>query len=74
MAILSAAAGRAGGERAQFALRLMLNPFQPRLLPGPEVMLADSANAFDEDGRLADAFTAKLLTTLMERLKAAARS
>ncbi len=42
VAIISAAGGRAGGERSQFALRLMLNAFRPRLLAGPEVMVADS--------------------------------
>ena len=34
VAIVSAAAGRAGGARAQYALRLAMNPFRPRLLTG----------------------------------------
>ena len=34
VAILSAADGRAGGERSQFSLRLALNAFHPRLLTG----------------------------------------
>jgi chromate reductase len=70
VAILSAAAGRAGGERSQYSLRLCLNPFRPRLLPGPEVMVADSARAFDAAGRLADAMTEKLLAELMAALRA----
>jgi chromate reductase len=70
VAIMSAAAGRAGGERAQFALRLMMTPFRPDILQGPEMMLANSAMAFDEDGKLADEFAVKLLTELMETLKA----
>lgn len=69
VAILSAAAGRAGGERSQFALRLMLTPFHPRLITGPEVMVADSARAFDSDGRLKDAFAEKILTELMQVLR-----
>lgn len=72
VAILSAAGGRGGGDRSQFALRLMLTPFQPRLLTGPEVMVADSGNAFDEDGRLKDARYQKVLDELMQKLRAEA--
>lgn len=70
VAIVSAAAGRAGGERSQYSLRLCLNPFRPRVLAGPEVMVAHSSSAFDENGRLTDALTVKTLTELMEGLKA----
>lgn len=72
VAIVSAAAGRAGGERAQFSLRLCLNPFRPRVLPGPEVMVAHSGAAFDDDGRLRDEGTVKLLAELMGLLRAEA--
>ena len=68
VAIMSAAAGRAGGARAQYALRLALNSFQPRLLTGPEVMIAGAANEFDEDGRLTSERYKATLTTLMEKL------
>lgn len=72
VAIMSAADGRAGGDRAQFSLRLCMVPFRARVLPGPEVMVADSSNAFDEDGRLKDKATIKLLTELMDDLRAVA--
>ncbi|MFN4130127.1 MAG: NADPH-dependent FMN reductase, partial [Paracoccaceae bacterium] len=52
VAIVSAAAGRAGGERSQFSLRQCLTPFRPRLLPGPEVFIANSDRAFDDQGHL----------------------
>lgn len=71
VAIVSAAGGRAGGERSQFALRLMLTPFRPRLLPGPEVLVADSGTAFDGDGRLKDPRYVRALTELMADLRAA---
>jgi chromate reductase, NAD(P)H dehydrogenase (quinone) len=71
VAIISAAAGRAGGERAQFSLRLCLVPFRARVLPGPEVMVADAGNAFDTDGRLKDTKTQQILTNLMQDLRAA---
>ena len=72
VAIMSAAAGRAGGARASYALRLALTPFRPRLLTGPEVLVADAANQFDGDGRLLEGRYAKTLAALMEALKAEA--
>jgi chromate reductase, NAD(P)H dehydrogenase (quinone) len=68
-AILSAAAGRAGGERAQFSLRLCLVPFRAHVLPGPEVMIAESGNAFDTEGQLIDARSVKVMTELMQNLR-----
>lgn len=73
VAIVSAAAGRAGGERTQFALRLMMNAFRPRLLSGPEVLIGNSSTQFDDDGRLKDEVAVKLLGDLMGQLKAMAR-
>lgn len=72
VAIISAAGGRGGGDRSQFALRLMLTPFQPRLLTGPELLVADSSNAFDEEGHLKDPRYRKVLDQLMAKLRAAA--
>lgn len=69
VAIVSAAAGRAGGERSQFSLRHCLTPFRPRLITGPEVMIAHSAEAFDEEGRLKDQRSIATLTELMEILR-----
>ena len=70
VAIMSAAAGRAGGERTQFALRLCLMPFRPQLLQGPEVLVAQSGSQFDDDGNLTNEFNLKALTELMTALKA----
>ena len=74
VAIVSAADGRAGGERAQFSLRLCLAAFRPRLLTGPEVMVARSRQAFDAEGRLIDPFTIKALQELMDLLRAEAQA
>ena len=72
VAIVSAAAGRAGGARAQYALRLAMTPFRPRLLMGPEVMVAAAQDQF-ESGKLAEgAVYERSLTTLMTLLKAEA--
>lgn len=72
VAIMSAADGRAGGERSQFSLRLCLTPFRPRLISGPEVLVAQSRSAFDADGRLIDDRYRKSLTELMNFLRAEA--
>lgn len=71
VAVMSAAAGRAGGERAQVMLRECLVPFSPRLIVGPEIALAASYEAFDADGHLTGELYVKNLTALMEKLRAA---
>ncbi|RVT82323.1 NADPH-dependent oxidoreductase [Rhodobacteraceae bacterium CCMM004] len=72
VAIMSAAAGRSGGARATYSLRLAMTPFRPRLSTGPEVLLAAASRQFDEDGRLTDARALKTLTEAMEILRAEA--
>lgn len=68
-AIMSAAAGRAGGARTQYSLRHCLVAFRPRYALGPEVMIAGSGGAFDEDGKLIDQRSVDGLTGLMDALK-----
>lgn len=70
VAIISSAAGRAGGERAQFALRLCMMPFGTRLLQGPEVLIGSNFQEFDEQGNLTGERYIAVLTTLMEKLRA----
>ena len=71
VAILSAAAGRTGGARTQFSLRHCLTPFNPKILQGPEVMIASSYAAFDDNGQLTDERSAEGLAKLMEALRSA---
>jgi chromate reductase len=73
VAIMSAAAGRAGGERSQYMLRLCLTPFRPHLLAGPEVLVAASGEAFDADGMLKAESYVRLLDELTGDLRAAAQ-
>ena len=72
VAVMSAAAGRAGGERAQLVLRGFLVPFRPKLITGPEMHLANSSNEFDEAGHLTSEHYTKTLQELMETLRAEA--
>lgn len=69
VAIMSAADGRAGGDRSQFALRLCLTPFRPRLIAGPEVMIASSSQAFWPSGQLIDPKSEQVLAELMAVLR-----
>lgn len=69
LAIMSATAGRSGGERTQSALRLMLVPFQPDLLNGPEVLIAHPAEVFDAEGKITDARAVKAVEGLMQKLR-----
>ncbi len=68
-AILSAADGRAGGERSQYSLRLCLTAFRPRLLTAPEVMIAHSRDAFSPEGRLKEERSASQVRALMAALR-----
>jgi chromate reductase len=68
--VISASAGRTGGETAQFMTLSCLTQHQARLIPGPAVCVADAMNAFDENGRLRDETAQKLLAQRMERLRA----
>jgi chromate reductase len=69
VAILSAAAGRAGGERTQMTLRHAMMAFRPRILQGPEVFIAAPDREFDAEGRLINEMPVKLLTELMDELR-----
>ncbi|MEP2640138.1 NAD(P)H-dependent oxidoreductase [Roseobacter sp.] len=71
VAVMSAAAGRAGGERAQMVLRGFMQPFRPVILQGPEVHLADSSNQFDAEGHLTAEAYLRDLTALMAALRTA---
>lgn len=70
LAVMSAAAGRAGGERAQLVLRSFMVPFRPRILQGPEIHVAGSFEAFDANGKLTGEIYIKELTELMSALRA----
>ncbi|SMO68077.1 NADPH-dependent FMN reductase [Ruegeria faecimaris] len=72
VAVMSAAAGRAGGERAQMILRSYMVPFQTRILQGPEIHLADSSNEFDAQGKLVNERYENALRTLMRNLRSEA--
>ncbi len=69
VAVLSAAAGGAGGERAKSTMYLFLVPFKVRLVFQPEVNVGGAGNAFDSDGRLIADDKMAALQKLMAALK-----
>ncbi|MCU4651628.1 NAD(P)H-dependent oxidoreductase [Roseibacterium sp. SDUM158016] len=73
VAIMSAAGGRAGGERTQFSLRLCMMPFRANVLPGPEVLVGLASEQFDAEGRLINDRNLAALQELMADLRAAAK-
>ena len=56
----------------QTMLRAMMNPFRPRLLAGPEILVGNNKQQFDESGRLINERNLAALTELMETLRAEA--
>lgn len=67
--VMSAAAGRSGGERGHLMAQESLMPFSPRLLVGGEFQLAQSFSQFDDEGHLTNERAAQSLEALMERLR-----
>lgn len=72
-AVVSAALGMAGGQRAKSSMYLYLIPFQVRLVLDPEVNVGDAASKFDANGQLADEAARRFLGELMAALKGAIR-
>ena len=72
VALMSAAAGRAGGARGNYALRLAMTPFRARLLSA-DVLVAGARDEFDENGRLKseryDAQMADLMAALRREVE-----
>ncbi|QMU58354.1 MAG: NADPH-dependent FMN reductase [Boseongicola sp.] len=68
VALMSAASGRSGGARANYALRLAMTSFRARLL-SMEVLVASARNQFDEDGRLIPERIQTQVETLMDALR-----
>ena len=69
VAVVSAAAGVSGGDRAKAALYLLLIPFKVRLVLYPQVSVGSSYEAFDENGALLPGSSADALEELMSALK-----
>jgi len=70
VAVVSASAGVAGGQRAKSAMYLFLIPFLCRTVTDPEVNVGNAPANFDGDGRLTSEQALGALERLMAALKA----
>ncbi|MCZ0813606.1 MAG: NADPH-dependent FMN reductase [Pseudomonadota bacterium] len=68
--VMSANAGRTGGETGQFMVLSCLVPLQARVLHGPMLCVAAAGNEFDAEGKLTNDHYRKVLTGKMEALRA----
>jgi chromate reductase len=69
--IMSAAAGRSGGEAAQYMGRACLIPFGPRILNSPIVSVAQASQQFDAEGQIISERYIELVKVAMENLRKA---
>ncbi|SLN52955.1 FMN-dependent NADPH-azoreductase [Roseovarius albus] len=69
--VLSAAAGRTGGETAQFVTMQVLLQLQAHIIPGPAVLVAAAMNEFDAEGNLPNEHYQKAIAGKMQALRAA---
>ncbi len=68
--ILSASAGRTGGETAHFNTHQILTQLQVNVVHGPLILIAAAHNEFGEDGALNNDFLKGQIADRMERLRA----
>jgi chromate reductase, NAD(P)H dehydrogenase (quinone) len=67
VAVMGASPSQAGTARAQLHLRQILNHVQARVLPPPELLVAKAHERFDQELRLNDEVTRKVLGDLLVR-------
>jgi chromate reductase, NAD(P)H dehydrogenase (quinone) len=68
VAVIGASIGMLGTARAQYHLRQSFVFLDMYPINGPEVMIANAAKRFDEEGNLTDATSRELIAQLLERL------
>lgn len=69
-AVMSATAGRAGGERAQTMLRAMLTPHRVDAVVFPELLVGGADGQFDADGKLVTESYISVCESLADALRA----
>lgn len=68
VAIMSASRSVLGGSRAQYHLRQSFVNLDAKVVNKPEVFIAAAHNKFDENGKLKDDTTIKLISELLNNL------
>ena len=67
-AVMGASVGSLGTARAQYHLRQILVTLDMPVVNQPEVMISNAAQRFDQDGRLTDEPTRKIIQKLLRAL------
>ncbi|MEM6480512.1 MAG: NADPH-dependent FMN reductase [Pseudomonadota bacterium] len=67
--LMSATAGRTGGETAIYMTTACLGAFQVRIVSGPPVLVAAAHDQFDENGKLTEKSYQDALNGRMENLR-----
>lgn len=67
--LMSATAGRTGGETALYMTTACLGAFQVRIVSGPPVMVAGAQDQFDDNGKLVQKSYQDALSTRMANLR-----
>src|SRR5690606_7440480 len=67
-ALMGASPGMGGSARAQLALRQSFVFTQTPVLPGPEVLVSNAHERFDDSGKLTDEDSRKFVADLLVRL------
>ena len=67
--VMSAAAGRSGGETSQYMVRSCLTPFGPRLISYPIICVANASKEFNENGILTSDRYIRSIKEAMANLK-----
>lgn len=71
VAIVSATAGMAGGQRSKTVVYTTIIPLKARVIYLPEVGVGQAGNKFDDNGQLTDEGAIGFLQKLMDTVKAA---
>jgi chromate reductase len=73
-AIMGASIGNFGTARAQYDLRKILVALDMPVVVQPEIMIGNAAQRFDQNGKLTDELTRKLIQKLLSALVVLAKS
>ena len=69
VALVGASPGREGAARAMHSVVLAVKPFQPRLITGPEIQIANADKEFAPDGSLPNERYMANIEALVEKLR-----
>jgi chromate reductase len=67
--VIGASGGPVGTARSQYHLRQNLQALEAIVMPKPEIFVANSASKFDQEGKLTDEATRKVISTWLSAFR-----